>query len=87
MNHDLNKAMEKLSDLNIILTPQRYAVLEYLYSSSTHPTVRDIYKGLIKKHPNINVTTIYSNLRVFKKLGLVNELTYGSTSSRYNAAC
>ncbi|WP_166243241.1 Fur family transcriptional regulator [Paenibacillus turpanensis] len=77
--------MDKLKLKNIRVTPQRFAVLEYLYTYPGHPTVEEIYKALVDKYPNLSVTTVYNNLRVFKKLGLVKELTFGDASRRYDA--
>lgn len=74
---DLNAALEKLSALNIKLTPQRYAVLECLYSMETNDTVQDIYQVLVHKYPHISVTTINNHLKVFKKMGLVTDLAAG----------
>ncbi|CJB71428.1 ferric transport regulator protein [Streptococcus pneumoniae] len=50
----------------------------------THPTADDIYKALEGKFPNMSVATVYNNLRVFKEVGLVKELTYGDASSRFD---
>ncbi|AJY75196.1 Fur family transcriptional regulator [Paenibacillus beijingensis] len=86
MEHrDLDTAMKKLEEQHIRLTPQRYAVIEYLYASHSHPTAEDIYQSLALKYPSLSVATVYNNLKVFKKLGLVKELTMGDSSRRYEA--
>jgi Fur family transcriptional regulator, peroxide stress response regulator len=54
------------------------------YYSPTHPTADDIYKALEGKFPNMSVATVYNNLRVFREVGLVKELTYGDASSRFD---
>ena len=66
------------------ITPQRQAIIRYLISSHTHPTADEIYQALSPDFPNISVATIYNNLRVFKNIGLVKELTYGDASSRFD---
>lgn len=78
----LDKAMEKLEHQNIRLTPQRFAILEYLYTCHDHPTVEDVYTSLAAKYHNLSIATVYKNLRVFKKLGLVKELMIGEDSTR-----
>lgn len=81
----LRKAVEKLKATGVRMTPQRHAILEYLLSSMSHPTADEIYKALEKDFPNMSVATIYNNLRLFKEAGLVRELTYGDSSSRFDA--
>lgn len=50
----------------------------------THPSADEIYQALSPDFPNISVATIYNNLRVFKDIGIVKELTYGDASSRFD---
>lgn len=80
----LQQALDTLKESGIRITPQRHAVLEYLLTSMTHPTADEIYRALESKFPNMSVATVYNNLRVLKKIGLVRELTYGDDSSRFD---
>src|SRR5690625_3469740 len=79
----LQKAVDTLKKSGVRITPQRHAVLEYLMNSMSHPTADEIYKALEGKFPNMSVATVYNNLRVLREVGLVRELTYGDTSSRF----
>lgn len=81
---DLAKAIAKLKESGVRITPQRHAVLEFLLTSMTHPTADEIYKALEANFPNMSVATVYNNLRVLKEAGLVHELTYGDNSSRFD---
>nr|WP_305852459.1 peroxide-responsive transcriptional repressor PerR [Halobacillus salinarum] len=83
-DHRLQEAIDTLKDSGVRITPQRHAVLEYLLNSMTHPTADEIYKALESKFPNMSVATVYNNLRVFREIGLVRELTYGDSSSRFD---
>ncbi len=80
----LQEALSHLKSSGVRITPQRHAVLEYLMQAMTHPTADDIYKALEGKFPNMSVATVYNNLRVFQQIGLVRELTYGDSSSRFD---
>lgn len=80
----LKDALDALKSTGVRITPQRHAILEYMIHSTTHPTADDIYRALEKSFPNMSVATVYNNLRVFKKAGLVKELTYGDSSSRFD---
>ncbi|MFC0014226.1 MULTISPECIES: peroxide-responsive transcriptional repressor PerR [Allobacillus] len=80
----LQEALTTLKESGVRITPQRHAVLEYLMQSMKHPTADEIYKALEDKFPNMSVATVYNNLRVFLDIGLVRELTYGDSSSRFD---
>ncbi|MFW2691866.1 peroxide-responsive transcriptional repressor PerR, partial [Staphylococcus aureus] len=83
IEHELEESIASLRQAGIRITPQRQAILRYLISSHTHPTADEIYQALSPDFPNISVATIYNNLRVFKDIGIVKELTYGDSSSRF----
>lgn len=80
----LEKAIDTLKGSGVRITPQRHAVLDFLLNSESHPTADEIYKALEGKFPNMSVATVYNNLRVLKEIGLVRELTYGDSSSRFD---
>nr|WP_251046500.1 MULTISPECIES: peroxide-responsive transcriptional repressor PerR [unclassified Oceanobacillus] len=80
----LRQAIDTLKESGVRITPQRHAVLEFLLNAMVHPTADEIYKALEGKFPNMSVATVYNNLRVLKDIGLVRELTYGDSSSRFD---
>jgi len=80
----LKDALDTLKESGVRITPQRHAILEYLINTMSHPTADEIYKALEGKFPNMSVATVYNNLRVFREVGLVRELTYGDSSSRFD---
>lgn len=82
--NQLKEALDTLKVSGVRITPQRHAILEYLINSMAHPTADEIYKALEGKFPNMSVATVYNNLRVFKDVGLVKELTYRDSSSRFD---
>src|SRR5690625_2531683 len=84
IDNKLEIAVDTLKKSGVRITPQRHAVLEYLMSTMKHPTADEIYKALEDKFPNMSVATVYNNLRVFLDIGLVRELTYGDSSSRFD---
>ncbi|MEK3936431.1 peroxide-responsive transcriptional repressor PerR [Sporosarcina sp. FSL W7-1349] len=80
----LQDALDTLKTTGVRITPQRHAILEYLISSEAHPTADEIYKALEQDFPSMSVATVYNNLRVFRNAGLIKELTYGDSSSRFD---
>ncbi|MED3563377.1 Fur family transcriptional regulator [Bacillus xiapuensis] len=87
INHQrFQKGFEVLKQSGIRKTPQRLAILEYMATSESHPTVDEIYKDLLGEIPSLTTATIYSNLKCFKNLKLINELSFGEVASRYEWA-
>jgi len=80
----LKDALDTLKSTGVRITPQRLAILEYMISSMSHPTADDIYRALEQNFPNMSVATVYNNLRVFREAGLVKELPFGDSSSRFD---
>lgn len=72
-----------LQKKGVRMTPQRLAILDYISSSESHPTVDKICKDLQSLLPSLTIATIYNNLKCFKKYGLINELYFGEAASRY----
>jgi Fur family peroxide stress response transcriptional regulator len=85
MNSRFTEAVEKLKKTGVRMTPQRHAVLQFLLDTVSHPTADDIYKALESRFPSMSVATVYNNLKVFIDSGLVRELAYGDSSSRFDA--
>lgn len=84
MTYIIEQSIERLKSSNIRITPQRYAILEYLIETDTHPTADEIYQQLVSRFPNMSVATVYNNLRLFIEQNLVKELNYGDSSSRFD---
>ena len=81
--------MQKLAELlrakNIKVTPQRLAIYNVLYNTSSHPSAEKIYESLQTTHPTMSLATVYKTLDALKKANLVQELTTGGDSFRYDA--
>lgn len=86
MSQLVEDSIKKLREHNVRITPQRYAILEFLVENDNHPTADDIYQALVDEFPSMSVATVYNNLRLFTSQGLVNEMMYGDTSSRFDFA-
>ncbi len=66
------------------LTPQRRAVLDVVLGSGEHLTANEIYEAARRRLPAISFATVYNSLKYLKEAGLVREINFGKSSSRYD---
>ena len=66
------------------LTPQRDAVLQVILAREDHPTANDIFEAARQRLPTISYATVYNSLRYLKEAGLVHEIKFGDSASRYD---
>jgi Fur family transcriptional regulator, peroxide stress response regulator len=66
------------------LTPQREAVLRVIMEREDHPTASDIFAAARKRLPTISYATVYNSLRYLREAGLVHEISFGDSASRYD---
>jgi len=67
--------IERLKGKRVTLTPQRMAVVEFLSTSTYHPTADEIHKDIQSRYPTLSVATVYSTLELLKELGEIQELS------------
>jgi Fur family transcriptional regulator, peroxide stress response regulator len=66
------------------LTPQRETVLRVIMEREDHPTASDIFEAARKRLPTISYATVYNSLRYLREAGLVHEISFGDSASRYD---
>jgi Fur family transcriptional regulator, peroxide stress response regulator len=66
------------------LTPQRDAVLQVILDREDHPTANEIFEAARQRLPGISYATVYNSLRYLKDAGLVHEIKFGDSASRYD---
>jgi Fe2+ or Zn2+ uptake regulation protein len=66
------------------LTPQREAVFQVILERDDHPTASDIFEAARKRLPTISYATVYNSLRYLREAGLVHEINFGDSASRYD---
>lgn len=84
----LQNVISKLESQGIRLNPQRHALLEYVYTADSNPTVEELVDRFhsLGRGRSLGATAIYSQLRVFERLGLICEWNDGSSAVRYAPA-
>ncbi|MBM7711661.1 Fur family transcriptional regulator [Enterococcus xiangfangensis] len=84
VNEAVDQAVKGLKASGVRITPQRYAILEYLIQYRSHPTADEIFRSLESRFQNMSVATVYNNLRKFVEIGIVQEMNYGDAASRFD---
>lgn len=74
-----DKAAAMLRDKGMSITQPRLAILDYMMTHHTHPTVETIYSDLIKEYPGISKTTVYNTVQMFTQKGLLQTLCIDDT--------
>jgi len=64
-------------------TNQRALVLEVIRHGQGHLDADEIYRRARIKQPRISLSTVYRTLRMFKELGLIEELHFDDAHHRY----
>ncbi|NOZ69300.1 MAG: transcriptional repressor [Deferribacteres bacterium] len=76
--------MKEFRRLQIKLTPQRLAILNFLRGNKSHPSAEDIYKAVLKHYPTMSFATVYNTLEALKNKQRVKELKIDSGKKRYD---
>jgi Fe2+ or Zn2+ uptake regulation protein len=66
-------------------TSQRKLLLDLIYQTEGHLDADELYRRAKERDPRISLSTIYRNLRLFKKLNLVDERRFGEEHYHYEA--
>ena len=64
---------------------QKEVILKVLRSTSSHPSADWVYEQVRKEIPNISLGTVYRNLRLMTQEGMILELDFAGTPSRFEA--
>jgi len=75
---------QKLAEKGYRLTRQRRVILDVLRGTKSHPNAEWIYQEARKRIPNVSLGTVYRTLNILEDAGLVQEMTCGGSSRRYD---
>ncbi|MEX0681425.1 MAG: transcriptional repressor [Balneolales bacterium] len=65
------------------VTKPRQAIWKVLSNTIGHLSAEEIYLKVYKKYPKIGLTTVYRNLEIMEKMGLVKKYYFGDGRHRY----
>lgn len=85
MNKKRTTSRQFLSSSKKRVTSQRTLLLEILKRQSGHLDAVELYERARHKQPRLSLSTVYRNLQLFKKLGLVEEHRFAEEHFHYEA--
>lgn len=65
------------------VTPQRRLLLNIMREAGRHLDAKELYRRAIERDPNISLATVYRNLHLFEKQGLIDERHLGQMRCYY----
>ena len=85
-NKEISWHYNKLSKYCSRLTKSREAILDILNNTGKHLNVEQIHKEALKMSSNVGLSTIYRNLELLVRIGLVLKFDVGDNKARYEIA-
>ena len=66
------------------MTSQRRIILEELRKVATHPTADQLYLSVRERLPRISLATVYRNLELLVREGLIQRVEFGGSQMRFD---
>ena len=73
-----------LGEKQLRMTPQRKVLLEELRKLHTHPTADELYEVVRRRLPHISLGTVYRNLEILSRTGMIRKIELGGTQKRFD---
>ncbi|HXX59346.1 MAG TPA: Fur family transcriptional regulator [Dehalococcoidales bacterium] len=81
-----NRISEELHTKGLRMTPQRLMIVAAIEESTDHISADDVFAQVVKKYPNVNISTVYRTLDLLEEMGLVTKTDLGGGRVRYHPA-
>lgn len=76
-------AQQTLNSSSQRVTAQRTLLLDLIRRSEGHVDADELYRRARRRYPRISLSTVYRNLQLFKKLGLIEEHHFAEEHHHY----
>lgn len=77
-------ARERLLEFGIRPSVQRLAIMKYLLTHRTHPTVDEIYNALAPEIPTLSRTTVYNTLHLLYEKGAILLISIDPSNAHFD---
>ena len=78
------RTYDYLLSFNVKPSVQRMAIMDYLLTHRTHPSIEEIYLALCDDIPTLSKTTVYNTLKLFVEHGAAQMLTIDEKNVCYD---
>ena len=83
-HEEKSRNMEKaLREAGFRISSQRRAIIDYLASATSHPSARQVFHEVKKKHPALSLATVYNTFGVLARMGLIKVMQFDVSDNRY----
>lgn len=66
------------------ITPKCRVILEELQGSFSHLSADEVYERVRRRFPHISLATVYRNLELLAKMGMIQKLEWAGTQKRFD---
>lgn len=73
-----------MSELRNNFSRQRELIYEQVKNHPVHPTADEVYSALKKDCPNLSLGTVYRNLNLLSKSGMLTKIHIGGDKDRFD---
>jgi Fur family peroxide stress response transcriptional regulator len=70
--------------MDMKLTPQRLAIIDFLEGNLSHPSASDVFRSISTNFPTMSLATVYNTLETLKEKGLIKELGIDTEKKRFD---
>ncbi len=74
----------RLTEKGLKITPQRFSILEAIYTLGNHPSADNILEYIHESHPNIATGTVYKVLDTLVENNLIRKVKTDAGQMRYD---
>ncbi|HSF10948.1 MAG TPA: transcriptional repressor [Nitrospirales bacterium] len=85
MEISFNDIKQKFQGCGLKTTPQRTAIYDALFRSTTHPTAEELFAEVAPQFPMMSLNTVYYTLGALRTCGLIHEVNIGHIRARFDA--
>ena len=80
----MKQTQQYLIDHGISPSVQRLAIMDYLLTNKTHPTVHEIYTELLPAIPTLSKTTVHNTLKLFVQQKIARNIDIDERNARFD---
>ncbi|MEN3202334.1 MAG: transcriptional repressor [Atribacterota bacterium] len=74
---------EVFRSFNKRVTPSRYAIVEVFEEKKKHLSAEEVYECLRAKKKKVGIATVYRNLDLFQRMGILRKVHFGDGKEHY----